>query len=81
MILLRTMDGQVFDHYIISYFIQRIGQEDFSAILQGLNEELLRLGLLSSEMYADSSLAKASVNSRQLSRSGLTALDTHQKRK
>ena len=42
------------------------------AIFQGLNEELLRLGLLSPEMYADSSLVKANVNSHRLFRSGLT---------
>ena len=32
----------------------------------------MRLGLLSPEMYADSSLVKANVHSHQLSRSGLT---------
>ena len=53
-------------------FIERIGREGFSDIFQGLNEELLRLGLLSPEMYADSSLVKANVSSHQLSRSGLT---------
>ena len=51
---------------------ERIGREGFSDIFQGLNEELLRLGLLSPEMYADSSLVKANVSSHQLSRSGLT---------
>ena len=67
-----TIDDPVFDHSTVSYFIERIGREGFSAIFQGLNEELLRLGLLSPEMYADSSLVKANVNSHQLSRSGLT---------
>lgn len=70
-----TIDDPVFDHSTISYFIERIGREGFSAIFQGLNEELLRLGLLSPEMYADSSLVKANVNSHQLSRSGLTVAE------
>ena len=67
-----TIDDRVFDHSTISYFIERIGREGFGDIFQGLNEELLRLGLLSPEMYADSSLAKANANSHQLSRSRLT---------
>ena len=68
-----TIDDPVFDHSTISYFIERVGREGFSALFQGLNEELLRLVLLSPEMYADSSLVKANVNHHhQLSRSGLT---------
>ena len=70
-----TIDDPVFDHSTISYFIERIGREGFIAICQGLNEELLRLGLLSPEMYADSSLVKANVHSHQLSRSGLTVAE------
>ena len=68
---LLTIGDPVFDHSTISYFIERIGREGFSAIFHSLNEELLRLGLLSPEMYAVSSLVKANVHSRQLSRSGL----------
>ena len=68
-----TIDDPVFDHSTISYFIERIGRDWFAAIFHGLNEELLRLGLLSPEMYVDSSLVKVNVNSHQLSRSGLTA--------
>ena len=70
-----TIDDPVFDHSTISYFIERIGREGFSAFFQGMNEEPLRPGLLSPEMYADSSLVKANVNSRQLSRSGLTVAE------
>ena len=62
----------MFDHSTISYFIERMGREGFSDIFQVLNEELLRLGLLSPEMHADSSLVKANVNSHQLSCSRLT---------
>ena len=67
-----TIDDPVFDHSSIIYFIERIGREGFGGIFRGLNEELRRLGLLSPEMYADSSLVKANVSSHQLSRSGLT---------
>ena len=67
-----TINDSVFDNSTISYFIERIGRDGFAAIFHGLNEELLRLGLLSPEMYVDSSLVKANVNSHQLSRSGLT---------
>ena len=42
-----TVDDAVFDHSTISYVIKRIGRESFSAISQGLNDELPRLGLLS----------------------------------
>ena len=68
-----TIDDPVFDHSTISYFIERIGKDGFADIFNGLNEELLRL--LSPEMYADSSLVKANVNSHQLSRSGLTVAE------
>ena len=67
-----TIDDPVFDHSTISYFIERVGHEGFGAIFQDLNKELRRLGLLSPEMYADSSLVKVNVNSHHLSRSGLT---------
>ena len=36
---------------------------------------MLRLGLLWPEMYVDSSLVKANVNSHELSRSGLTVTE------
>ena len=62
----------MFDHSSISHFIDRIGQDGFAAVFEGLNDELLRMGLLSPEMYADGSLVKANVSSHDLSRSGLT---------
>ena len=67
-----TIDDPVFDHSTISYFIERVGREGFAAIFRGLNEELLRLGLLSSEMYADASLVKANASSFGLVSSGMT---------
>ena len=48
-----TIDDPVFDHSIITCFINRIGREGFSEVFDGLNQELLRMGLLSPEMYAD----------------------------
>ena len=62
----------MFDHSRISHCIDRVGRDGFAAIFDGLNDELLRLGLLSPEMYVDSSLVKANVNSHDPSPSGMT---------
>ena len=70
-----TIDDPVFDHSTISYFIERVGREGFAAIFRGLNEELLRLGLLSPEMYADASLVKANASSFGLVSSGMTVAE------
>ena len=70
-----TIDDPVFDHSTISYFIERVGREGFAAIFRGLNEELLRLGLLSPEMYADDSLIKANASSFGLVSSGMTVAE------
>ena len=70
-----TIDDPVFDHSSISYFINRIGREGFQAIFDGLNDELLRLGLLSPEMYVDSSLVKADVSGYGLAPSGMTVAE------
>ena len=67
-----NIEDPVFDHSTISHFIDSIGREGFAEIFHGLNQELLRLGLLSPEMYADSSLVRANVSSHRLSRSGLS---------
>lgn len=67
-----SIDDNVFDHSTISYFIERVGNEGFGEIFQRFNEELLRLGLLSRQMYADSSLVKANVSSNGLSPSGMS---------
>ena len=67
-----TIDDPVFDHSSISHFIDRIGRDGFGAVFDGLNDELLRMGLLSPEMYVDSSLVKANVNSHDLSPSGMS---------
>ena len=67
-----TIDDPVFDHSSISHFIDRIGRGGFAAIFDGLNDELLRLGLLSPEMYVHSSLVKANVSGHSLSPSGMT---------
>ena len=67
-----TIDDPVFDHSTITHFINRIGREGFSEVFDGLNQELLRMGLLSPELYVDSSMVKANVNSYGLSRSDMT---------
>lgn len=69
--LFLTIDDEVFDHSTITYFIERIGREGFKEIFERLNEELLRLGLLSPRVYADSSLVRANVSSTSLEPSGL----------
>ena len=62
----------MFDHSTITHFINRIGREGFSEVFDGLNQELLRMGLLSLELYVDSSMVKANSNSYALSCSGMT---------
>ena len=70
-----TIDDPVFDHSSVSHFIDRIGRDGFAAIFDGLNDALLRMGMLSPEMYVDSSLVKANVNSHDLSPSGMSVED------
>ena len=70
-----TINDPVFDHSSITNFINRVGREGFGEIFAGLNEELLRMGLLSLEMYSDSSLGKANVSSFGLSHSGMTVAE------
>ncbi len=67
-----SIGDNVFDHSTISHFIERAGNEGFREIFQRFNEELLRLGLLSRRMYADSSLVKANASSNGLSPSGMS---------
>ena len=67
-----TIDEKVFDHSTISYFIERIGNEGFGEMFHCFNEELLKLGLVSRQMYADSSLVKANVSGHRLSPSGMS---------
>ena len=70
-----AIDDPVFDHSSISNFIDRVGRDGFAAIFEGLNQELLRLGLLSPEMYADASLVKANASSFGLVPSGMTVAE------
>jgi transposase len=74
-----TLDDEVFDHSTISYFIERIGREGFKVLFNGFNQELLRLGLLSPKMYADSTLVKANVDGRSLSPSEMTVEEFQEK--
>ncbi len=74
-----SIDDNVFDHSTISYFIERVGNEGFGEIFHLFNEELLRLGLLSPKMYADSSLVRANVSGHNLSPSGMTVEEFREK--
>ena len=74
-----TIDDEVFDHSTISYFIERIGREGFKALFQGFNRELLRLGMLSPKMYADSTLVKANVSGQNLPPSEMTVKEFQEK--
>ena len=69
---LLTIDDAALDHSSVSHCIDRIGRDGFGAVFDGLNDELLRMGLLSPEMYVDSSLVKANVNSHDLAPSGMS---------
>lgn len=62
----------MFDPSSITHFIDRIGREASAAIFDGLTAVLLRLGLLSPEMYMDSSVVKANVSEYGLAPSGMT---------
>ena len=73
------IDDEVFNHSTISYFIERIGDEGFGKIFDSFSEELLRLGLLSRQMYVDSSLVRANVDGRKLSPSGMSVEEFKEK--
>ena len=74
-----TIDDPAFDHSSISHFIYRIGCEGFGAIFDGLNDELLRLGLLSPKMYVDSPLVKANVSGHGLEPSGMMVAEFNER--
>lgn len=67
-----TIDDPVFDHSTINDFIGQVGRKVFATIFLGLNEELLRIRLLSPEMYAGTSLIRGNVSSFGLVSGGMT---------
>jgi transposase len=67
-----TLSDEVFDHSTISYFIFRIGEDTFRAILRHFNQRLYELGLVSDQVYCDSTLLKAHVDESSLSPTSLT---------
>lgn len=73
------IDDEVFNHSTISYFIERVGNQGFEQIFQRFNEELLRLGFLSRQLYADSSLVRANVNGHKLAQSGMSVEEFKEK--
>jgi transposase len=66
-----ALEDAVFDHSTITVFIERIGHDALSELLDRLNQELLKLGLFSPRMYMDSSLVKADASTGDLSPSEL----------
>lgn len=67
-----TLADEVFDHSTISYFISRIGEDTFRTILRQFNQRLYELGLVSDQVYCDSTLLKAHVDETHLSPTSLT---------
>ena len=74
-----NIDDKVFDHSTISYFIERIGDDGSEGIFHRFNDEMLRLRLLSRQMYVDSSLVRANVDGRTLSPSGMSVEEFKEK--
>jgi transposase len=70
--LYMTLGDEVFDHSTISYFISRIGEETFRVILRQFNQRLYELGLVTDQVYCDSTLLKAHVDETRLSPTNLT---------
>jgi transposase len=66
------LEDEVFDHSTISYFISRMGEDTFRAILRHFNQRLYELGLVSDQVYCDSTLLKAHVDETHLSPTNLT---------
>ena len=53
-------------------FIERIGRDGFAQVFKRFNQELLRMGMLSKQLYVDSSLVRANLALHNLYPSGLT---------
>ena len=53
-------------------FIERIGRDGFAEVLGRCNYQLLQMGLLSKQLYVDSSLVRANLALHNLYPSGLT---------
>jgi len=70
--LFMGLEDEVFDHSTISYFISRIGEDTFRTILRHFNQRLYELGLVSDQVYSDSTLLKAHVDESRLSPTRLT---------
>ena len=77
--LFMGLEDEVFDHSTISYFISRIGEDTFRAILRHFNQRLYELGLVSDQVYCDSTLLKAHVDETHLSSTSLTVEEFVQK--
>lgn len=67
------LEDEVFDASTITVFLQRVGAKGFRALLCGLNHELARAGVLSEQVYTDSSLVSAAVSGRELAPTNMPA--------
>jgi transposase len=67
-----ALEDAVFDHSTITVFIERLGPETFQDLIKLLNEEFLRLNLLSPRTYADSSLVTANASTKALNKTALS---------
>ena len=66
------IDDKIFDHSTISVFIERIGRDGFGQVYERCNRQLLQMGLLSKQLYGDSSLVRANLALHNLYPSRLT---------
>jgi len=57
-----SIDDEVFGRSTISYFIERVGDDGLKVVFVAFNQELMNLGLLSSQVYATSTLVRANVS-------------------
>lgn len=61
------LDAPVFDHSTLAVFLERVGAVGIRQVFARLNEQLLAAGLLSRQVYLDSSLVPADVRTERLS--------------
>jgi transposase len=61
-----TLDDPVFDHSTLSVFLERVGSQTLTQVLDRLNEALAAAALLSPGTYLDASLVPAAVSHRDL---------------
>ena len=73
------IENRVFDHSTISVFSERIGRSGFAEVFKRFNHQLRQMGLLSKQLYVDSSLLRANLALHNLYPSGLTIKEFQEK--